>query len=174
MDFGKIFDALPPGFQVWAAILLMLGFFLAAFTKKATELKGPLGAVARWFDERQIREVKKDTQLHEEMNKAVERRVEMAMKPLEERLAKLEGRLQKTESDLEAEREARRRDRSEHAEEIAQMEDDVRMREAYIIDVHRWYSKIAMWAAEKNLRLPVRWPSFEEWLRKHKEEQIDE
>lgn len=93
---------LPAGSPLWLVAAVVLTPLLLTFLKGLKDVAGPIGWLARRWDSRQVRAVEKLSDLDKAMQEAVDKRVELQVNPLRERVNEL------TE-DLRQEREIRER-----------------------------------------------------------------
>ena len=137
---------LPAGSPLWLVAAVVLTPLLLTFLKGLKDVAGPIGWLARRWDSRQVRAVEKMSDLDKAMQEAVDKRVEMQVKPLRERINELTD-------DLRQEREVR-----ERGEEQISL-----LREYSILAVKREF-QIAQYLAQNGLEMPPPpFPSFEEW-----------
>ncbi len=130
------------GAPLWIVIAVVVAPMLLTFSKEAGKLPGFLGAASRWWHTRQLREVQRSEDLDKAIEKAVRRRVEEEVTPIRDRMQRLEERLRSAE------------------EEVA-------LRDEYILENVEWSRGVQEWAAEKGYELPKeppRPPRFSPWV----------
>ena len=120
---------LPEGTPVWiAAGIVITGAFLS-LSEQAAKLSGPLGAAARWWNERQVREVKSQKTLDREINDLVDKRVERVRQEMRASLKHLEAQIEK-------------------------LRETESLQHAYIVWITSHLRRIEVWAADRGLELP--------------------
>lgn len=139
---------LPEGTPLWVVTIGIVLAMLGMFSKTMQEVKGPLGALARWWGARQVREIERSGDLNTAIEEEVRKRVESALDDVRDRITRLED-------DLKNEREARRRD-------VAEI---VLLRE-YAVEAAKREFALKQFAAANGLELPPPpLPTYQEWAR---------
>lgn len=162
-------SAIPYELPVWVVVIVVLLGAAGTFSKAMAEVKGPLGAAARWWGSRQIRAVQKRKTLDQTINEAVEARVTTRMKPVTADLEDLREQLDRLRDDLGRERDDRRKEREtmkrDHDHELAKNRERERQQHKYNVYVTAIVRDYEIWAADMGLELPP--PAFRtypEWL----------
>lgn len=129
------------GAPVWLTIVVIVTPMLLTFSKAAGRLPGVLGAASRWWQTRQLREVERSEDLDKAIEDAVARRVEMELAPIRDQMKRMEDRLRAAE------------------EEVA-------LRDEYILLQARHSRNIQEWAIENGHQLPPPPPPprFTQWV----------
>ncbi|GEM_PF-3086969 len=130
------------GAPLWIVIAVVVGPMLLTFSKEAGKLPGFLGAASRWWHTRQLREVERSEDLDKAIEAAVRRRVEEELAPIRDRMQRMEDRLRDAEQ-------------------------EVALRDEYILEGVRWNRSVQEWAAEKGYELPSEPPippRFTQWV----------
>ena len=83
-------QVLPEGSPLWLIAVAVVVPMLLTFVKGMADVSGPLGALARWWEKRNIRKVKNVVELDEVLAETVDSRVEWKVAPLKEKVASLE------------------------------------------------------------------------------------
>lgn len=161
MDLSALPDELP----VWAVVTVVLIGALGTFSKTVAQIKGPLGAAARWWESRQIRAVEKKKDFYDNLDVVVDKRTAS----IRSDLAELQKQVGELRDELSREREARRKEReqlvSDHAREISQVRERERLQHRYTVEVTRAFRELEIWAADHGLELPPPpFRTFPEWL----------
>lgn len=157
---------LPEGTPVWVSSLVIVTLAVGLFSEKAAQIKGPLGAAARWWDRRQQDELDRIQSTDDRIEAAAVRRYGSRMSELENTVARLQA-------DLKAERAARRDDRTtmmrEHAAELERVRLDRDLFAAWAEHLLAWLRAQSQWLAANGVQLPPPpQPTFlafrKEWL----------
>lgn len=165
--------SLPPGTPVWVVAVAVIITGAVSLSPVMTKAPGALGALARRWQTRQLREVEREKSLQERIRDAVRDGVEgelrLRLQPLQEQVSQLQRQLDDTRRELCEERKARRvqheREKAKHQEEYDQLTRELDLRDAYILEMSRWSWSVRSWAADHGYELPVgRWLSFREWV----------
>ena len=130
------------GAPLWITIAAIITPMLMTFSKAAGNIPGVLGSASRWWHTRQIREVERAESLDKAIEEAVSRRVESEIAPIRDRMQRMEERLRVAE------------------EEVA-------LRDEYILEVAEWTRSVQEEAAEKGFVLPSeppKPPRFSLWV----------
>lgn len=129
------------GAPVWLTIVVIITPMLLTFSKAAGRIPGLLGAASRWWHTRQLREVERAEDLDKATEVAVARRVEAELAPIRERMQRMEDRLKASE------------------EEVA-------LRDEYILLQSRHSRNIQEWSIENGHTLPPPPPPprFTQWV----------
>lgn len=131
---------LPPGTPLWLVTAGTIIFLLGILSKQVAEWKNPLGALARWWQSRQLREVERSENLDQAIEAAVKRRVAEEVEPVMKRIKALEKW-------------------KKYAER------EIGLRDKYAVEVARYISRLDQWSAARGLELPPPPLSpFYEWL----------
>lgn len=175
-------SSLPQGTPVWVTVGLVIISALLTFSERAAKLKGPLGAAARRWNNRQLLEIEHKLTVEEAIDKSVEKRVEMKMKPVNCQIFDMEKRIRNLREDLARERADRKRERdatnTEHQEAIRRLKAERDLYVDWSAHLQSWWHPIQMWIASQGLTLPPPpYPSFAEfklqWERKNKKQLND-
>ena len=159
-------NSLPAGTPVWLVLGIVIASSMLVFSERAAKLKGPLGAAARWWEQRQQDEVDRLQSTDERIEAAAERRYGR-------RMAEMEKQIERLRADLEAERKARREERAatsrEHAAELDRVRLDRDMFAAWSEHILAYWRAQSQWLAANGVQLPPPpVPTFaafrEEWL----------
>ncbi|AWB84768.1 hypothetical protein [Corynebacterium liangguodongii] len=129
------------GAPVWLTIIVIITPMLLTFSKAAGRLPGVLGAASRWWQTRQLREVERAEDLDKAIDAAVKRRVEEELAPIRDRMRRMEERLKV-------------------------QEDEIALRDEYILLQARHARNVAEWAIENGHELPPppAPPRFTQWV----------
>lgn len=129
------------GAPVWLTIVVIVIPMLLTFSKAAGRLPGVLGAASRWWQTRQLREVERSEDLDKAIEAAVKRRVEEELAPIRDRMQRMEDRLKAAEEEVE-------------------------LRDEYILIQARHNRNIQEWAIENGHELPPppAPPRFTQWV----------
>lgn len=142
---------LPAGTPVWVVISLVVLGAILTFSERAAKLKGPFGALARWWSTQQEQAIEKAARVDAQIEKAAERRYGARMDDMKRELDQLR-------KDLEAERADRKREREatvrEHREEIEKVRVDRDLGFAWSEHLLAWWRSQAMWLASQGVELP--------------------
>lgn len=139
-------QVLPEGSPLWLIAVAVVVPMLLTFVKGMADVSGPLGALARWWEKRNVRKAKNVIELDEVLAEAVDKRVEWQVAPLKKEVAALER-------DIREER----RLRIEGEQEISLL------REYAVVAVRREFL-LSQFLAQHGLEVPP--PpllSFDEW-----------
>lgn len=144
-------NQLPPGTPLWISSTLVVLSALLLFSERAAKIKGPLGALARWWDQRQQDEVDRLLSTDTRIEAAAERRYG-------KRMAEMEDQLKTLRTDLEAERQARRDDRvvmtREHEAEKATLRLDRDLYASWGEHLLAWWRAQSQFLAASGVELP--------------------
>ena len=88
---------LPQGTPLWIITTMSILVLLGMISKQVAEWKNPIGALAKWFQTGQLREVERSESLDQAIEAAVRRRVSEEVTSVMDRLKKLEDRLTSAE-----------------------------------------------------------------------------
>ncbi len=129
------------GAPVWLTVIVVMTSFLLSISKEAGRIPGILGAASRWWHTRQEREVLYARDLSKTIDEVVRERVEAELAPIRDRMQRMEDRLQSAE------------------EEVA-------LRDEYILLQARHTRNIQEWAIEHGYELPPppAPPRFTQWV----------
>ena len=129
------------GAPLWIVIIVIVAPMALTFSKAAGQLPGALGSASRWWHTRQLREVERAEDLDKAIEEAVKRRVEAELAPIRDQMQRMETRLQSAE------------------EEVA-------LRDEYILLQARHSRNIQEWAIENGhvLPPPPPPPRFTQWV----------
>lgn len=157
-------SALPEGTPVWLVSFLVIMMALLAFSEKVAEIKGPLGALSRWWSKRQSDEIDRIQAANDRIEAAAERRYGRRLKELEEAIRMLS-------KSLDEERRARERERDEMAEryrvEIAHIRQERDLFAAWSEHILSWVRVQTQSLAQQGIRLPPPpLPAFTDFRRK--------
>lgn len=122
-------NSLPEGTPVWVITAGALTTLFLTLSEKAAKLPGGLGAAARWWNTRQVREVRRRKGLDAEINELVDEKVGWVRAEMRASIKDLKGqieKLQKTE----------------------------RLQHSYIVWITSHLRRIEVWAADRGLELP--------------------
>lgn len=160
---------LPTGTPVWVTIGGAVIILALSITERAAKLKGPLGALGRWWNERQIREVRRKKSLDETIDSLVDQRMGNRIQDLTNDLEALKTQVGELRKDLERERREHREERErllvDHAAELEKVRERERLQHRYIVLMTRALRGIEIWAADLGLALPPPpLQTFPEWL----------
>lgn len=143
---------LPPGTPLWITSAVVMLSALMLFSERAAKLQGPLGALARWWDQRQQDEVDRLLSTDNRIEAAAERRYGSRMAEMEESIKTLRA-------DLEAERQARRDDRvamtREHEAEKVTLRLDRDLYASWSEHLLAWWRAQSQWLAANGIQLPA-------------------
>ena len=143
---------LPAGTPVWITATIALIAALVTFSPQVAKLGGPLGAAARWFQNRQLREINRSESVDQAIEAAVQRRVDSEIGPLKQRI-----------SDLAADLE---RERVEHRAEVEKLRIERDMFADYAAHASSWVLPVKVFLNGQGIELPPPpWPDFEEFRR---------
>lgn len=138
----------PAGTPLWVIAISVVIVMLTAFSKTMQEVKGPLGAFARWWGSRQVREIEKYGDLNDRISREVEERVR-------QQTAHVLDRIDALENELKEERSARKRD----------VKEIVMLRE-YAVEAAKREFALTQFAAANGFELPPPpLPTFQVWVR---------
>lgn len=159
---------LPEGTPVWLIVIVVLTTLGLTLSEKATKLPGVLGAAARWWNNRQVREVKNKRSLETHLAELVEKRVELRMEGVDGTIEDLRGEVEQLRADLHKERNAWRQERAEliqeHATEIDRLRDEDKLKWRYILHVAGRLREYRLWAVEHGHELPPpKIPGYFKW-----------
>lgn len=160
---------LPDEFPVWAVVIVVLIGAFGTFSKSVAQIKGPLGAAARYWESRQVRAVEKRKTLDETINEVVELRVDNRMEAVNADMEDLRSQLKSLRNDLDREREERRDEREtmkrDHARELAKARDRELLQHRYNVYTTSTFRTYEIWAADQGIELPPpEFRTFPEWL----------
>lgn len=140
---------LPQGTPVWLIIALVIITAILTLSERLAKLSGPIGALARWFQQRQLREVERKAELDEVIDSAVERRVEREIKPWKITIKRLEDQVQRLSEKLELKEE-------QHRKEIEWLVN-------YIARVAAWWHRMKIRLAAQGVEIDEDMPVFAEY-----------
>lgn len=150
--------SLPVGAPLWLTIFVVISGTLLTVSERVAKISGPLGAAARWWQNRAIRKVDQIDSLSARIDDAVRKQVGRKLAPLQEQIDLLKAELTAVRADLQRERE-------EHSEAAEKLQREIDLRDEWIVLAHRFKRKTAIAAAEHDLTLPVDdLPNFNDWL----------
>lgn len=167
-------SGLPNGTPVWLTSTLVVISALLLFSEKAAKIKGPLGSFSRWWERRQADEIQRVQTTNDRIEAAAERRYG-------HRLKELEAAIKTIAADLDAERTARRQERSEMAQRYEVERDRIQQERdlfsAWAEHILSWWRGQAQWLATQGIKLPLpHLPAFGEfregWMEVHYPEQV--
>lgn len=138
-------SSLPPGISIYVTGAIAVALGALTFVERAAKIKGPLGSLARWWNERQIREVTRRATLNERIESLVDDRVKSETKGLRDAVESLRRQV----GELQKDQAATARDRDLWAD--------------YAAELTAILYRTRQWAAEKGLELPERIPRFHEF-----------
>ena len=159
---------LPAGTPVWITATIALVAALVTFSPQVAKLGGPIGAAARWFQNRQVREIDRAESVDQAIEAAVQRRVDSEIGPLKRRIETLEADL---ERERDERREERAREQRDHRAEVEQLRLERDMYADYAAHTSSWVLPVKVFLKGQGIELPPPpWPDFEafrrEWLTK--------
>ncbi|MCK2199208.1 hypothetical protein [Corynebacterium callunae] len=162
---------LPQGTPVWLTIAIAVVTIFLGLTERAAKLRGPLGAMARWWNERQIHAVKRQKSLDVHINSLVEQRTATIFQELTKDIEQLKSQVEELRGNLQSEREAWRKEREQlvvqHAKELAEIRHSEQQKHEYIVMITSTLRRIEIWAADLGIALPPPpFQSYTEWLEK--------
>lgn len=162
------FDSLPDGTPIWLTIAFLVISAALTFSERAARLKGPLGAAARWWNNRQVHEVKRSLSLDETINEAVEKRVHMRMEPIQGQISDMRDRMHTLQRDLNTERTERKAElaaeRAQHQKTIQRLTAERDLYVDWSAHLQAWWRPVQLWIAENGLQLPPpEYPAFSEF-----------
>lgn len=172
---------LPEGTPVWVTITLILVFASLMVVRQLKDLKGPVGALSRWWEGKAVREIQKKKTLALEADDLVDTRVNLHLEPVLDQLKSLQRQVRTLRDELDTERKERREERAtseaEHLAEIKMLEDR-RVREvkglkdqaalmwAYITEAATYHRRLYLWAISEDVSPPPPhpYPDYYQWL----------
>lgn len=160
---------LPEGTPVWATVVLALLMMFLALSERVAKLRGPLGAVARWWNSRQLRELQGKRDLDAKIDEIADDRVKRQLESFQATFTTVEAQAAQLSRDLTSEREAWRKERlaliRERDEEVSRLRHDDQMKWQYIVYVSSRLREYRLWAAENGHTLPPPdIPNYYKWL----------
>lgn len=97
-------SSLPPGTPIWATGTFGVLFLVLTFWERLAKIKGPLGALARWWNGRQLREVERRTTLNTRIETLVADRVASETKGLRDSLESLKAQVDELQQARDADK----------------------------------------------------------------------
>ncbi|MCK2200467.1 hypothetical protein [Corynebacterium callunae] len=160
---------LPQGTPVWLTIAIAVTTIFLSFTERAAKLRGPMGAMARWWNDRQIHAVKRQKDLDAHIDDLVEQRTTTRFQELTSDIELLKAQIDQLRTDLERERTAWRTEREQlivqHEKELAEIRHSEQQKHEYIVMITSTLRRIEIWAADLGIALPPPpFQSYTEWL----------
>lgn len=147
-----MWESLPPGTPTYIPIIIVIAGAVLTLSERLAKIRGPLGALARWWQDRQLREVDQRISLDQKIQQVVD----LATKQLRDDLDSLR-------KDLDDEKEARRRERVEHRRELAENERALDKAMSWIAVATAWYADHLVWLAAQGIEVSEPLPSWFEW-----------
>lgn len=144
-------SSLPDGTPLWFTLTFVAISSLLLFSERVAKIKGPMGSLARWWEDRQQSEIDRIQDANDRIEDAAKRRYGFRINQLEDSMARLE-------SELKEERADRKRERKEMSDRYegqiirAQRERDLFA--AWAEHILSWWRVQAQWLAQQGISLP--------------------
>lgn len=144
---------LPAGTPLWLVIAFVFLTTGLTLSEKLVNLKGPVGSLARWWQNRQVREVERESAVQRSINEAVREQVESRTAPLKVEMEEMKKTIRSLSERLEQAEQERARERAAHRAETKHLTD-------WIASATAWWHRTKIWLANQGIRVPEDMPEF--------------
>lgn len=144
---------LPPGTPLWIVIAFVVVSFALTVSERLTKFSGPMGTLARWWQNRQVREIERESAVQRTINSAVAEQVEQRTAPLKVEMDEMKKTIKSLSERLEQAETERRQERAAHRAETKHLTD-------WIASATGWWHRTKIWLANQGIKVPEDMPEF--------------